>query len=86
MAQRLTQTHTVPEMPLLHQFLTAVYNPLNEKCVWNDNSQVAPLAAMQEQAIPEESNERKFHPSHSFCNVVLYGWEAGFHSSIQIQS
>lgn len=52
MAQRLAETHTVPEMTLLHQFLTAVYNPLNGKCVWNDNSQVAPLAAMEEQAIP----------------------------------
>lgn len=46
MAQRLTQMHKEPEMTLLHQSLTAVYNPLNGKCVWNDNSQVAPLAAM----------------------------------------
>lgn len=46
MAQRLTQMHKVPEMTVLHQFLPAVYNPLNGKYVWNDNSQVAPSAAI----------------------------------------
>lgn len=48
----MTQRHTVPEITIPHQILTAVYNPLNGKCVWNDNSQVAPLGAMKEQSIP----------------------------------